>query len=358
MNNIYAYWDKILENRLVAHGIFWLAVLFAAPFFQEVGNPELSRFQSFVYRLIGLPLKMVGTYFLVYYQIPKLLQKRKYLQFLLSFFATAFVLSIVYRINNIYLAETLAGSSEPKDSIISILAQWRWTFAVYFWRVYFVGILFLFIKMVKDWSQEKRKLEELQKEKARAELNFLKAQIHPHFLFNTLNNLYALALNKSDKTAEVVAKLSDMLDYMLYQCSEPKVRLVKEIELIHNYVELEQLRYGDRLTLEMDFQVPDSTIEIAPLVLLSIVENAFKHGASGAVVDPRVEIELQAEEETIRFRVFNTKPPVPQENVKNQKDGIGSANIQRQLELVYPGQYDWKVNEESTTYEVLLTIRL
>ena len=131
-------------------------------------------------------------------------------------------------------------------------------------------MIFIPINLLKDQLEEKSKLEELQKEKVNAQLKFLKSQIHPHFLFNTLNNLYLLTLEKREEAPEVVLKLSEMLDYMLYQCNEPTVTLVKEIELIKNYIELEQLRYDERLEVNFDHKLEDQNAKIAPLILLSL----------------------------------------------------------------------------------------
>ena len=364
--------DKVLQSRFQRHALFWLLVLFAAPFFAEF--TDLSRSQSIIYRAVGLPIKMAAAYLLVYYQIPQFLQKKRYFQAILSFLISTVVFCFIYRINNIYIAETLAGSDAPKESITEIFFQYKTTVSFYFWRVYLYPLLFLFLKIIKDWAEEKHQVERLKKEKATTELNFLKAQIHPHFLFNTLNNLYALAVKKSDDTADGIAKLSEMLDYMLYQCNEEKVFVTREIELIQDYIDLELLRYGKRLKLNFDHRIDAPSAKISPLVLLSIVENAFKHGVSEALHDPIVDIELLVENGQLDFKVYNTKAiqNVKQENeyrielfkpnkeyrAENHKKGIGINNIKRQLELVYPEKYEWRVNEKMNSYEVVLKVDL
>ena len=356
MNPPTNFLDRIINNRALTHVLFWLGVLFAAPIFARFNGQE--EFEAFTFRAVGLPQKMLATYLLVYYQIPKLLQKKKYIQFLLSLAISVIVFSVVYRIMNIYVAETLAGADTPKEPISQILSELKWTVYYYYLRVYFWGFIFLLLKIVKDWAMNKEQVERLKKEKMRAELNFLKAQIHPHFLFNTLNNLYALTLKKSDEAPEVVAKLSEILDYMLYQCNEPVVAIHKEIKLLQNYVDLEKLRYGERLQLTFEEEVDDPNLPIAPLILLSIVENAFKHGASGTINQPLININLSLEDKQLVFKVYNSKSSIEQQDHHSYKEGIGVKNTLRQLDLIYKNRYSWKVHETETSYEVLVTIQL
>ena len=348
--------DKLFQRRWLLHALFWSYILFSAPLFSEFNSQE--RWESLIYRGVGLPLKMLATYLFVYYQVPRLLQKRKYFQFIFSMILSVVLFSLLYRINNIYIAETLAGATDPKEPLLQILSEYKFTIYFYVWRIYYATLLFLLLKMIKDWALNRQKMETLQKEKANAELNFLKAQLHPHFLFNTLNNIYALALKKSDQTPEVVAKLSEILDYMLYQCNEDRVYLSKEIDLLNNYIELERIRYGDRLTLDFQYEVENEGSKVAPLVMLSIVENAFKHGVSDTLKNPRVNISLIEKKSILNFQVINSKPSKPQQDEQAYKKGIGTANIKRQLELAYPGKHRWEIREEADTYEVQLELTL
>jgi len=350
-----SFLDRVLQNRVLMHVLFWLLVWIIAPISSDQSITEIG--EAFLFRGVALPTKMAAAYLLAYYQIPKLLQRKKYIQFAISFLVGTVLLTFVYRINNVYIAETLAGITYPKESISQMISEFGYTVFGYFPRLYLYAFIFVFIKTVKNRAAVKHQLEVLQKEKATAELNFLKAQIHPHFLFNTLNNLYALTLEKSDKAADVVARLSEMLDYMLYQGKEDKVRICREVELLENYMDLEQLRYGDRLQLNFDHKIGDSEIFIAPLILVSIVENAFKHGVSGILQKAVIKIELTAEKGNIHFRVFNTKSAVAQQDVMNYKQGIGLKNVHRQLELIYPKKYSWNIDEREDSYEVNLWIK-
>ncbi|WP_299762926.1 sensor histidine kinase [uncultured Dokdonia sp.] len=348
--------DKLLQNRIALHVLFWLFVLFLAPLVADRSIMEV--WQSLVYRGVGLPTKMIATYFLAYYLIPRYFQKEKYFQFIIYFVISSFILCVIYRFNNVQIAERLAGEEGYKERLWEIVAYYDETILGYIGRVYSVTIPFIFIKMLRSRGAEKRKVARLEKEKIDAELNFLKAQIHPHFLFNTLNNLYALTLKKSDRAPDVVAKLSEILDYMLYQCKEDRVLVSKEITLLEHYLDLEKLRYGERLQLTFDHDLDDHTSQIAPLILISIVENAFKHGVSGAIQQPVVAISIKVKEGVSYIRVYNSKPATPQIDEMGYKKGIGETNVKRQLELIYPERYEWNYEESPTSYEVNLTIQL
>ncbi len=348
--------DRLLQNRIALHILFWVFVLFLAPLVADSSIVEV--WQSLVFRGVGLPTKMIATYFLAYYLIPKYFQKEKYFQFIVYFIISSFLFCVIYRFNNVQIAERLAGAEGYKERLWEIVTYYDETILGYIGRVYSVTIPFIFIKMLRSRGVEKRRVEQLEKEKVDAELNFLKAQIHPHFLFNTLNNLYALTIKKSDHAPDVVAKLSEMLDYMLYQCKEERVLVSKEITLLQNYLDLEKLRYGERLQLKFEHKIDDHTAQIAPLVLISIIENAFKHGVSGAIQQPMVEISISVKEGVSYIRVYNSKSEISQTDEMGYKKGIGETNVKRQLELIYPDRYEWNYEESSTSYEVNLTIRL
>jgi len=181
------------------------------------------------------------------------------------------------------------------------------------------------------------------------ELNMLKAQIHPHFLFNTLNNLYSLTLDKSDKAAEVVAKLSDLLSFMLYEGNKPQVSIQQEITLLQNYIDLEKLRYGNQLNLVFEHQIEDTSAPIAPFLLLPLVENAFKHGDLSYPID----IQLDTKDERLIFKVKNRIKA----KQKDQVGGIGLENIRKRLELIYEQQQTFNIRADEDIFEVELSIK-
>jgi len=196
---------------------------------------------------------------------------------------------------------------------------------------------------------------QLRAEKSEAELRALKGQLHPHFLFNTINNLYALARVKSDKTAPVALKLAQLLRYVLYESQKPKVPLDQEIQLLNDYVALEKLRFDEgRLTLKMDVSLDEPKTEIAPLLLLPLIENTFKHGASEQRDEAFIEVSIVLKNNVLEAKIRNNKPLEKTENIP----GIGLRNLRRQLELLYPERHKLEVLEDEKDFEVRLRILL
>ncbi|OUS02963.1 hypothetical protein A9Q86_02025 [Flavobacteriales bacterium 33_180_T64] len=306
-----------------------------------------------------LPAQLLASYFLVYYQVPKLLFKKKYLKFGVSFLISAYMLLVLSKLLSMYLTEIFVPKYYEPKSLIEIISDPFHLAVVYFPSVYVFVFLMLMTKAFKDRFEERHQLEVLQKEKANTELKFLKAQTNPHFLFNTLNNLYSLTLEQSEKAPEVVLKLSGMLDYMLYRCKDAEVPLKNEIALIQDYIDLESLRYGKKLTLDFTYHLHDLNVKIAPLILISFVENAFKHGASINRKESVIKIELTTNDDQLCFKVFNTLPVRKQSDTENEShSGIGYSNSQRQLELNYKNKYDLKNTKTDEDFQLILTIKL
>jgi len=351
--------DRILKNRVLTHILFWIVILIIQSQVFLYTNYTLK--VILVNTLAILPSILMAAYFLVYYQIPRFLDKKRYLKFIGSLLLSIYVFTVLARLLTVFVAEPIIGVVENISNInmflLVILSVDRLA-RHYLLPVYIAPFIMASIKLIKQRSEEKRRLKELEKEKTISELNFLKAQIHPHFLLNTLNNIYALTLKKSDKSSESVLKLSEMLTYVLYRCNEKYVLLRDEIQLLDNYIALEKLRYGADLKLTFDKDLTDENIQIAPLILLSIVENAFKHGASGSLDKPMIKIHLQATKDLLTFKVFNTKSETQQEDLTEYTKGIGSSNIKKQLGLLYPENYELQVKEADVSYEVQLKIQL
>lgn len=199
-----------------------------------------------------------------------------------------------------------------------------------------------------------RRETQLRAEKSEAELRALKGQLHPHFLFNTINNLYALARVKSDKTAPVALKLAQLLRYVLYESQKPGVAIGQEIQLLRDYVALEHLRFDEgRLSVQMNVELDEPRQEIAPLLLLPLVENAFKHGVSEQRDAAEVNIHILLKDKVLQMIVQNSAPSETPET----QPGIGLQNLRRQLELLYPGRHEWHAVREKNTFVATLTIR-
>jgi LytS/YehU family sensor histidine kinase len=188
-------------------------------------------------------------------------------------------------------------------------------------------------KQYRQHQRWKEKEKSLVKEKLEAELKFLRSQTNPHFLFNTLNNIYALARKKSDDTADTVMKLSKILRFMLYESKKETISIAEELRVLDDYIELERIRYNDRLKLNFKRNVDDDRETIAPLILLPFVENAFKHGASETRFDSFIDIDMQLKNGKLNFTISNSKD---EEGESAIMENIGLSNTRRQLELMYP----------------------
>jgi len=219
--------------------------------------------------------------------------------------------------------------------------------------VIFVGML----RFAEGWFEFEAKKKEIENEKLSAELNFLKAQINPHFLFNTLNNLYYLAYTKSENTTEVIAKLSQMMRYMIYDSNYPQVPLTKEIEYMQNYISLERLRLNNQIPIKFDIKGSPDTILITPLIFITFLENAFKHGVTNTSTGAWVNISIELNGKECIYMVENSKI-IRTNPIKEEKSGFGLQNVQRRLELSYPGQFQLRFEDKPDRYFVQLNISL
>jgi len=222
---------------------------------------------------------------------------------------------------------------------------------------YFIVLLATVIKLVKQWYQNQQLEQEKKQEKLESELKMLKSQVQPHFLFNTLNNIYALALKRSENTSDVVLKLSEILSYLLYECEAAEVFLSREVEMINNYISLEKIRYGERLDIEFKTDGNLTGVKIAPHLLLPFIENSFKHGAGKLRKDAYIKIYLEIDKNDLNFTLENNKPQLDTKEEK-ASHGIGLQNVKRRLELIYPKQHELDIESQSERFVVKLKLIL
>ena len=214
------------------------------------------------------------------------------------------------------------------------------------------------IKLLKRWWLKQKETEQVAKEKLSAELQLLKAQIHPHFLFNSLNNIYSFALEGSPRAPEMIQKLTGLLHYMLYGCKQPLVLLDKELMMLQDYIALEKIRYGERLKIQMQIQQESEPHMIAPLLLIPFVENSFKHGTSKMLSKPEITLNITALDNILYFKLTNNRPSGIEEVSVNGNRGLGLKNVRKRLALLYPGQHELQVIDDPTSYTVWLSISL
>lgn len=214
---------------------------------------------------------------------------------------------------------------------------------------------FTSIKLLMHVVQLKNRNNRLQLEKKTAELNYLKSQTNPHFLFNTLNNLYSLAEERSELTAGAILRLSDILRFMLYESNATNISIGKEIKIIREYIELEKMRYDDSLVITINEQVDDDNQLLPPLLLIPLVENAFKHGVSETINNPFITLNLQVIQRKLYFGVENSKSR--KDTSDELKERIGLGNLRRQLDLLF-ADYKLEIRNADNSFQVSLFINL
>jgi sensor histidine kinase YesM len=220
---------------------------------------------------------------------------------------------------------------------------------------YSVGSIFFFgiIRHIYRYIKLKQSAQQLRIEKQQAELNYLKSQTNPHFLFNTLNNIYSLARDKSDLAPESILRLSKILRFMLYEAGGEYIAIEQELKIISDYIALEQLRYDDSLRINFNHNIEDMKQALPPLLLMPLVENAFKHGVSETRNQPYVDIHLSVNKRLLSFVVKNSTEELAAE--EKGKENIGLSNLRRQLELLYT---DYKLSLEQGNFEFTAVLKI
>ncbi len=350
---------------MIYHALFWLCYyLFAALISLSVHQIYDPRYYAELLSL--LPPDMLLVYINLYILIPAFLQKKNYFAYfpilLLIMSATSTLNIALHHLYTLSGSPFFAGNS--KLTIPDLATQ-------LINSIYLVGLT-TGLKFFKDSMEQRQRIREQQKQQIALELSFLKAQIHPHFFFNTLNNLYSLTLQKSDLAPEVVLKLSSLMSYMLYESGAPYMPLDKEIANLENYIALERLRFGNRLTLSFEKEgLTQNHIQIPPLILLTFVENSFKHGMSQTVGEGRIDISLKADQNDLFFRVDNSvgdlvaPPSLPSRSTPgpgfsnpSSANGLGLHNVTRRLDLLYGSRYRLDKTETANHFHITLKIPL
>ena len=345
--------QQIDFKRILRHLLFWLAYILYQILQEGWENKDTFSFQLYPQLFTNIPIDISLAYINLYVLMPLFYYKRRYAQYVLILVILILMDGILARYftwliwNNwdkvhnpaVYLAE-----NKNFYIPVRILRNAVQTFPV-------IAATML-IKLMDNSFKQEKKLREIEKEKFSAELGLLKAQINPHFLFNTLNSLYALTLKGSAQAPKVVLRLSDLMHYMLYEASANKVLLKDEIKYLENYISIEQMRFAERLELSFQYSGDIEGKLIAPLLLLPFVENAFKHGIednSGWVT-----INLKVTGNRLFLKVQNSCA----DGSKQKGKGMGLRNVNRRLELTYPGSYELIINETAGAFETELELDL
>lgn len=333
-------------QAVVVHTLFWLLYV-ASEYFANMMHWQLAKNgQFFGSTFLSLPILILPTYFIAMFAVPRYLKTSQWPAFLFWVLVAAlfvFFARIKWMEWVNYLEFNEHYQMPPSKALKNII------------RDYSIIALAVCIYIIGDYRQKQQLNERLYKAKAEAEIKLLKGQLHPHFLFNSLNNIYSLALVKSDLTADSILKLTELLDYLVYRAGMEKVPLAKEVELLENYTGLEQLRYGEKLKIEQDIALKNDAVQVAPLILLPFAENCFKHGGAGKDGLFRVNISLRADDQQLVFQIANSKKKG--RGQATVSGGVGLQNIRQRLELLYPGNHRLSIDDGTENYQVRLEIR-
>ncbi len=342
-------------QRISLHLLFWVVYV---PLNATLGcilsrTPLEEGFrESLIGEAFSLPVKLLLTYFIFYYVIPLYLDRSKIwklLGLLLMAFAAA---TVIYQLEMAYIYYPIFRPGEsynflnPKGLLLTEF------------DLFITLAAAVTIKMIRVHYKSLEFEQELMREKLQSELSFLRAQTNPHFLFNTLNNLYVLARKKSDKTPDAIMMLSKIMRFVLFECRAPRISVSDEAKVIQDYIELEKLRYNKRLTVDYQEDMDNPNTPIAPLLLLPFVENSFKHGAGGTTGDVQILIKIMLRDNHLTYTVQNTLDPDYDSSGNVNNGGIGLRNVERQLDLLYPDQHQLKIEREHGFFTANLKIDL
>ncbi len=328
------------------HIFFWAAMI---SFFLFVAhNSTKLSANELVVRFVLFGIINITLFYLNYLVlIPLFLDKKRY-----GIYAIAIVIAII-----LYGFAKYGVALCFKQFLLMRVKEGDVSFGSYFAGTLFPSLIFLFLstalKFTVDWFLNERIQRDLENQRLTAELAFLKSQINPHFLFNSLNSIYSLAYQRSETTPEAILKLSEIMRYMLYECNDNKVSLVKEIQYLHNYIDLQKIRFGEKAFIDFKVEGNIENQQIVPLLLIAFIENAFKHGVANNPLAP-IRLLIDVDEAHLHFYVHNKKHT----HNRDAMGGIGLNNVRRRLNLLYPGKYNLDIHDETDTYTVELSLVL
>ena len=346
-----------MNHRAALHILFWVAYLLTESYieFAWLSSGGTTPLRDRVWMaLLGeatqLPVKIVLSYFVIYLvnKLPGTLRVRTIILIAgLLAFATAII------IQRVLIFKFILPDIYHEEVNEALMFKWQRIINTFVDLSFVVGIA-VAVKQYRLTQQAREKEKGLVKEKLEAELKFLRTQINPHFLFNTLNNIYALARKKSDDTADVVMKLSKLLRFMLYESRKDRISIADELKMLNDYIELQKIRYNERLIIHFDRSIDDVTRPIAPLILLPFVENAFKHGVGETRFDSFIHISVNLQNGLLKFIVENSKEDDGEDAVT---ENIGLSNVRRQLQLMYP-EHNLDIVVRKDVFKINLTVNL
>lgn len=306
--------------------------------------------------MLGFPIHMALAYFNIYYLMPRFVYTKKYATYALVVIISLFVMLLV-KFNLTYFLISTDVMPEAAETVDSLTLNYAITTML--GELYVVSFVTA-IKITIDWLREHSMLHEMEKRQLSTELRFLRSQVSPHFFFNTLNNIYSLTLKKSEKAPEVILKLSELMRYLLYDTTKRSQSLQKEISCIQNYIDLEKMRFDNKLEVAIALSGNLEQKVIPPMLLMPLIENCFKHGASKNIGKTKIGLNIDVGEKFLHFKITNTNPKNQQkEALPTRAGGIGLSNVRKRLELGYePEDYELQVQNLEESFEVYLKLNV
>jgi two-component system, LytTR family, sensor kinase len=363
---------KLLKSRLFRH-ILFILVLFITQIIQTKWIVDEEKFVGIFWLFVvkDTVSDLVFFYTISYFIIPNITKTRLYPTLIVAAIAaylcgygSNFIMFRLVDEYNAYSKLRLVGYSTDYTvraisnayKNISFLAGFFNSTTFYMTLTWYAGLVFsqIILKAIKDFYTLQLKNINNQKNLIRLELDFLKTQINPHFLFNTLNNVYSMIAYKDKLAADSILRLSDMMRYSLYETNQERVALTKEVEFIENYLNLEKIRHGKYVEIVHEISGDLTDCEIAPFLLIILIENAFKHGILPAPQYTHIEIKLIVEKGNLLFSVINTVNTSTSGNAKS--GGVGLKNLNRRLSLLYPNTHTLTIEQTDTLYKVQLSL--
>ena len=337
------------QNReIIFNLIFWLLYFLYEWFGLAALSGEYRLY--FVNACMALPLSFIISYLTVHVFIKKYYNKGQRLQFWFFQITVTLVLLLIRRNINYYVIYPEFYPAAQKVPLFSF-----GKLIVELVNLYLITGVYALFYFVRYWYEEKQRAQSLLQQKTMAELELLKSQVQPHFIFNALNNIYSTALKTSPETANLIAHLSSFLNYNLYEAKQPLVLLTSEIAYLKHYIELQKNRYGSKLDASINMYGEINELYIAPLLLLPLVENSFKHGIANSINPGWIRIEVVKQDDQFSIKIENSveEKVQPGDHING---GLGIKNVQQRLQLIYPGTHEWKIVEGAHSYLVIIKI--
>lgn len=342
------------QNRVTRHALFWLACWafqgFIYKFLYNQYPDGQAFFISYFVSLAYLPQHMLLSYSIIYGVLPKLIFKGKYWIGVASIFVLILISAAIspLTLKGIILPfrDWLGYPSHGTSVFLSFMGGLRGSMTIAGFAVA--------IKLVKYWYLKQIAYERLQRENLRAELELLKGQLHPHFMFNTLNSIYSLSLRNASQTPDAILQLANLMRYMIAESSGPSVSLEKEIQILSTYMNLEKSRLGERLDQSLTIRGEFQDKEVAPLLFLPFLENSYKHGAFESTGQAWITLDINVNDTELAFKLVNGKNG----NKDFSRQGIGLQNVKKRLSLLYPDSHDLRISDNEDSFVVSLTLML